>query len=84
MTRAGPGVRAGTRYLPGTGHLAGIGYLAGIVEGPTFLLSQSPSGRAARKKPAMCSLASAVSSHGWGGHSRQATMPLYRSSAARG
>ena len=52
------------------------GYLAGIVDGPTFAVSQSPSGRAARKKPAMWSLAAAVSSQGPGGHSRQATMPL--------
>jgi hypothetical protein len=43
----GPGGRAGA------GRLGGVGYLADIVDGPTFLVSQSPSGRAARKKPAM-------------------------------
>jgi hypothetical protein len=59
------------RALPG-----GRPRYLGIVDGPTFAVSQSPSGRAARKKPAMWSLAAAVSSQGPGGHSRQATMPL--------
>src|SRR5262249_36499577 len=62
---------------PPAGNLAPpAGYLAGIVDGPTFTASQLLSGRAARRKPAMWSLAAAVSSQGSGGHSRQATMPL--------
>ncbi len=71
--RASPG-RPGRRYLA----------RSAARDGPTWLASQSLSGRVVRRKVTTRSLAAVVSSHSPAGHSCQATSPLCRSSPIRG